>query len=163
MKFTSAFALVFACLVASSVFFGAAEAKKKKIIGALLLGAALASKPKLLPLPLPVPVSVSNLMSKYWRHFSCPLTDPNPRETWKVCSIPRTSPLPSLVSIFRPFCPGTSFRSLHLVHQLNDFSILASTTTAVDTKVVTVADMAVDTKATKPIKHSSSDLSLISP
>lgn len=52
MKFTSVFALIFACLVASSVFIGMAEAKKKQLIGALILGAALAKKPKFLPLPV---------------------------------------------------------------------------------------------------------------
>ena len=52
MKFTTAFALIFACLVASSVFIEQVEAGKKKklILGALLL-AALA-KPKILPLPV---------------------------------------------------------------------------------------------------------------
>lgn len=59
MKYLSLFAVVFACLFASSMFFEVAEAgKKKKILGALLLGAALASKPKLLPLPLPIPIAI---------------------------------------------------------------------------------------------------------
>jgi len=61
MKFNSVFAILLACLLASSVFFETAEAgKKKKLLGALLLGAALgASKPKILPLPLPLPVRPS--------------------------------------------------------------------------------------------------------
>lgn len=63
MKFASVFALVFACLVASSVFIGVAEAKKKKILGALLLGAALAKKPKILPLPVSVPGMLDSLNS----------------------------------------------------------------------------------------------------
>ena len=59
MKFISAFGIIFAVLVASSAFFGVAEAgKKKKLLGALLLGAALAKKPKIIPLPLPLPLPV---------------------------------------------------------------------------------------------------------
>lgn len=62
MKFTTAFALIFACLVASSAFFSMVEAgKKKKLLAAMLLGAALAKKPKILPLPLPLPLPVSVL------------------------------------------------------------------------------------------------------
>lgn len=58
MKLSSAFAVAVACLVATSSYFQVAEAgMKKKLLGALLVGAALASKPKFMPLPLPVPVS----------------------------------------------------------------------------------------------------------
>lgn len=59
MKFSTGFALLFACLIVSSMFFEA-EAAKKKIMRALLAGLGLLSlKPKLLPLPLPLPVSWS--------------------------------------------------------------------------------------------------------
>lgn len=52
MKFSTAFALIFACLVASSIVIQQVEAgKKKKLIMAALLLAALA-KPKILPLPV---------------------------------------------------------------------------------------------------------------
>ena len=47
MNFRSTLAILLVCLLGSTLFFEAVEAgKKKKIIGALLLGAALASKPK---------------------------------------------------------------------------------------------------------------------
>ena len=50
--------IVFACLVASTVLFEPAEAgKKKKLLAALLLGAALKGGGKIIPLPLPLPVS----------------------------------------------------------------------------------------------------------
>ena len=50
-------AILFASLMFTSMFIVDVEAgKKKKILAALLLGAALAAKPKILPIPLPVPV-----------------------------------------------------------------------------------------------------------
>ncbi|KAH9409091.1 Caspase-7 [Tyrophagus putrescentiae] len=65
MKFTTAFSLIFACLVASSVFIEQVEAGKKKklILGALLL-AALA-KPKILPLPIPIPIPIKFKVTKH--------------------------------------------------------------------------------------------------
>ena len=58
MKYTNTtFCILFACLLASTLYFETVEAgKKKKMLAALLLGAALASKPKIIPLPLPLPV-----------------------------------------------------------------------------------------------------------
>lgn len=51
-------AILFACLVAATVLFQTVESsKKKKLLGALLLGAALGGKGgKIIPLPLPLPV-----------------------------------------------------------------------------------------------------------
>jgi len=60
MKLSTGFAILFACLIGASMFIEQTEASKKKILRALLAGAALAaSKPKLLPLPLPIPVSLN--------------------------------------------------------------------------------------------------------
>lgn len=50
-------AIMFATIMFTSMFIVNVDAgKKKKILAALLLGAALAAKPKILPIPLPVPV-----------------------------------------------------------------------------------------------------------
>lgn len=59
-KFTTTFALLFACLLGTSMFFQMAEAgkKKRKIVKLLLLAASLIKKPKILPLPLPIPIPV---------------------------------------------------------------------------------------------------------
>ncbi|KAH9413328.1 uncharacterized protein LOC113793818 isoform X1 [Dermatophagoides pteronyssinus] len=59
MKFIHSFAIVFTCLVMATMFFGPpapVEAKKKKLLTAILLGALLGSKQKLMPLPLPLPI-----------------------------------------------------------------------------------------------------------
>lgn len=60
-------ALLFSCLFISSIMIEHTEAGKKKILAALLIGAALAAKPKLLPLPLPVPVNkIKFFLFKYY-------------------------------------------------------------------------------------------------
>ena len=73
MKFIHSFAIVFTCLVMATMFFGPpapVEAKKKKLLTAILLGALLGSKQKLMPLPLPLPVSDLK-KQKVWSIFSC--------------------------------------------------------------------------------------------
>lgn len=58
MKFIHSFAILMAFLVAATMFYAPApvEAKKKKMLTAILLGALLGSKQKLMPLPLPLPI-----------------------------------------------------------------------------------------------------------
>ncbi|KAH9413331.1 hypothetical protein DERP_007807 [Dermatophagoides pteronyssinus] len=62
----SILAIIFATLMFTSMFIVDVEAgKKKKILAALLLGAALAAKPKILPIPLPIPIPVKEEHKKY--------------------------------------------------------------------------------------------------
>lgn len=54
------------------MFFGPpapVEAKKKKLLTAILLGALLGSKQKLMPLPLPLPVSELKTKQKFDQFF----------------------------------------------------------------------------------------------
>lgn len=57
MKF---FAIIFALLVASTLFIAPAEAGKRRLIRKLVKGAVIAKllKPKILPLPLPLPIPI---------------------------------------------------------------------------------------------------------
>lgn len=110
MKFVHSFALLFACLVAASLFFAPApvEAKKKKLLTAILLGALLGSKQKLMPLPLPLPVCIHFANPTFQWPFHLTInrflitfslsTDPITDQTWKGDSISGTLPLSSLVS-----------------------------------------------------------------
>ena len=58
-KYTSAFALLFACLIVASCFYEMAEAgKKKRLLKYLLLGASMHKTKKIIPLPLPLPLPI---------------------------------------------------------------------------------------------------------
>ncbi|OTF81877.1 hypothetical protein BLA29_012115 [Euroglyphus maynei] len=57
---------MFATIMFTSMFIVNVDAgKKKKILAALLLGAALAAKPKILPIPLPIPIPFKQEEKKY--------------------------------------------------------------------------------------------------
>src|SRR6218665_1073050 len=66
-KTSTTLVLVFACLIASTLFVVPALAYKKKLLGAMMLGALLGSKPKFLPLPLilPLPIPMKHERVKY--------------------------------------------------------------------------------------------------
>lgn len=59
MKYLRKFALFLLLISIGTIFISSvpAEAKKKKLWTAVLLGALLGSRQKMMPLPLPLPVS----------------------------------------------------------------------------------------------------------
>lgn len=87
MNFRSTFAILMVCLIGTSILFNAVEAgKKKKILGALLLGAALFQKPKILPLPLPIPIPIK-------KEVHVPYPQPYPVYKTKYVSVPEPYPV----------------------------------------------------------------------
>ena len=65
MKSSTAIVLLFSCLLGATLFFEPAMAYKKKLIGAMMLGALMGSKPKLIPLPLILPIPIKHERVKY--------------------------------------------------------------------------------------------------